>query len=265
MNIIRGGIIIPKTNVEVSSKYILQSVDNALRILDLLGEHPELGASEVAKLLGIGRTSAFRLLTTLERRKFINKGMNNKYRLGMKFPYLGSILLNRSSIIRTAHPYLEDLSHQVKENCNLVVLEDDYNVRFIDKVRSPSSLHMETFVGVARPAYCTATGKVLLAYLDEPAIEDYLENMHFKQFTDATIKNAQDFRAVLTEVRKLGYASNIGESEFGLIAYAAPILDLSGKAVAAISVAGPSERIQANREQIISSVKATAAQISNNL
>ena len=240
-------------------------MDNALRILDLLGEHAELGASDVSRLLSIGKSTAFRLLVTLENRHFIKKEVNNKYRLGMKFAYLGSISLNRTSIIRVAHPFLQELSTQVKENCNLVILEDDYNVRFIDKVKAPTSLRMETFVGITRPAYCTATGKVLLAFQSEKVLEQYLTSVSFEKFTDVTINNADHFRTILEQTRKNGYACNIGESEVGLIAYAVPVLDLSGRAMAAISVAGPTERMKLNKGDILNRLKTAAAGISNHL
>jgi DNA-binding IclR family transcriptional regulator len=248
-----------------TSNYILSSVDNALEVLDLLSNNYELGATEVGRILNIGKSTAFRLLTTLENRGYVKKGPNNKYRLGMKFAYMGSIVLDRMEIIKHSHPYLEELTKETNETTHLVILEEDNNVRFVDKVTSPSTIRMESFIGLKRPAYCTATGKVLLAYKDEDAINEYLKNTNFVQYTQYTVKNAEVLREILKQIRQDGYGTDINESEIGLTCYAAPILDPSGKAIAAISVSGPSERMFVNKQSLIVAIKSTAKKISNSI
>ncbi|MBA1335994.1 MAG: Transcriptional regulator, IclR family [Firmicutes bacterium] len=248
-----------------TSNYILSSVDNALEVLDLLSSNYELSATEVGRMLNIGKSTAFRLLTTLENRGYVKKNSNNKYRLGMKFAFMGSIVLDRMEIIKHSHPFLEELTKDTNETTHLVILEEDNNVRFVDKVTSPSTIRMESFIGLKRPAYCTATGKVLLAYKDENAINEYLKNTNFIQYTQYTVKNAEELREILMQIRKDGYGIDANESEIGLTCYAAPILDPSGKAIAAISVSGPSERMYINKQKLISSIKSTAYEISNSI
>lgn len=255
-------VLVNKVN---TSNYILSSVDNALQILDLLSTNYELSATEVGRRLNIAKSTAFRLLTTLESRGYVKKSTNNKYRLGMKFTYMGSIVLGRMEIIKYAHPFLEKLTKETNETTHLVILEEDNNVRFVDKVTSPSTIRMESFVGLKLPAYCTATGKVLLAYKDEDEIEEYLKTTNFVQYTQYTVKNAEELREILMQIRKNGYGVDANESEIGLTCYAAPILDPSGKAIAAISVSGPSERMYINRQKLISSTKSTASEISKSI
>jgi DNA-binding IclR family transcriptional regulator len=248
-----------------SSNYILNSVDNALEVLDLLSNNYELGTTQISRILNIGKSTAFRLLATLENKGYVTKGTNNKYRLGMKFSYMGSIVLDRMEIIKHSHPYLQELSKDTKETTHLVILEDDNNVRFVDKVIPASTIRMESFVGLKKPAYCTATGKVLLAYKDESFIEEYLRNTKFVQYTQYTVGGPKEFHEILKKIKQNGYSTDIDESEIGLTCYAAPILDPSGKAIAAISASGPSERMFDNKQRLIRSVMSTANKISNSI
>ncbi|MEG6615103.1 IclR family transcriptional regulator [Peptococcaceae bacterium 1198_IL3148] len=241
-------------------------MDNALLILDLLSKHEELGASEVARLMGMGKSTAFRLLSTLEGRRFVSKTENNKYRLGIHLVSIGSLVIHRMEIVRVVHPYLLNLSQQCNETAHLVVWNDDTRVQFIDKVQSSSSsIRMESMVGMCRRAHLTGTGKVLLAYQNEGAIEHYIKVVDFSPKTAHSITNGEQLLQSLEEIRRQGYGCDEDESEIGLTCFAAPIMDLSGHALAAISVSGPGERMNARRQELINLVKIAAAEISQSL
>lgn len=248
---------------EKSLIYILGSVDNALAVLDLLSENYELSTTEVSRMLNIGKSTAFRLLTTLENKGYVSKDANSKYRLGMKFTYMGSLVLERMEIIKHSRPYLQDLSKNTKETTHLVILEDDNYVRFLDKVVPASTIRMESFVGLKKPAYCTATGKALLSHKDENFIVEYINNTNFIQYTQYTIMNPKEFHNQLKEIKEKGYAEDLDESEIGLTCFASPILDPTGKAIAAVSASGPSERMLDNKRKLINSVMHAAREISN--
>jgi IclR family KDG regulon transcriptional repressor len=151
-------------------KYILQSVDNALAILQLLCHYEELNVTEIAHYMHMGKSTAFRLLATLEGRSFVDKIENSKYRLGIKLASIGGIVLNRMEIIRVAHPFLVKLTEQSVETSHLVILYNNTKVQFIDKVSSPSTIRMESRIGLVRSAHVIGTGKVLLAFQDEDFI-----------------------------------------------------------------------------------------------
>lgn len=249
-----------------NSIYILRSVDNALRLIDVLCEVEEIGVTELGKEMGISKSAAFRLLMTLKKWGYIRKNVSNdKYRLGMKFAYIGTIVSNRQEIIRYSRVYLEELSWDNKESAHLAIMEDDYNIRFLDKVIGGSLVHMESFVGAKKPSYCTGTGKVLLAYLPTKTILSYLENQDLERFTEHTITDKNKFLDELKKIRRQGYAVDNEEIEIGLTCYAAPIFDTAGDAIAAISLSGPTGRMKKNSKNIILSIKNASEKISQSI
>lgn len=245
------------------TNYILSSVDHALQIMDLLHKRSGIGVVEIAKEIGIGKSSAFRLLATLESREFVKKDAHSKYRLGFKFVQYSAVVLERFDIIQAAHPFLEDLCNSVGETAHLVVWDDDETVRFIDKVLSTAALRMDSYVGRAMPAYATSTGKVLLAHKSDVFIQQYLENVTITPFTENTCKTTKQLSGQLSAIRNKGYGVDSEEYEIGLTCYAAPVFDRDGKAIAAISASGPSWRVTANNKRIIEKLKNIAAEISD--
>ncbi len=246
-------------------QYVLQSVACALDVLDLLSNHKTLGVSEVATLLEIGKSTAYRLLQTLENRKYVSKDINSRYRLSIKFAYMGSIVLDRLEIVKLARPYLERLSEITNETVHLVVWTDDNNVRFVDKVVSKSTIRMESFVGLKKPAYCTATGKALLSHKSDGFLERYLKNIDFINFTNHTIKDAETLRNIIYNIREQGYSSDIDESEEGLTCFASAILDPTGKPLAAISTSGPTVRMLAKQHFLVEELTKIVEEISESL
>lgn len=244
-----------------NEQYILQSVDNALAIIDLLAKHEELSAAEVARLMEIGKTTAFRLLTTLENRKFLNKTDSNRYRLGVKLSSLGAIVLGRMDIIKLAHPYLINLTQLCEETTHLVIWDNDTMVQFIDKVSSPSSIRMESMVGLRRRAHMTATGKAMLAFQPQQFIDNYIKNVSFSPKTPYSIVTAQQLLENLEGVRRNGYACDADESELGLTCYAAPLFGVGDRVEAAISASGPTERMKSKKDFLIPLLQKTAQNI----
>lgn len=252
--------------IEFNSEYILQSVDHALQMVELLGAHAPMGVAEAAKLLGVGKSTAFRLLNTLEYRGFAKKDESAKYRLALKVAHLGSMVLDSFDIAKVAHPYLEELTRDVGETAHLVVLDENGNACFIDKVVCQnSSFRMESKVGAQKPAYSTATGKVLLAYRDGAYRQAYAEHTRFARFTEHTLHSGDALLAELADIRARGYGFDAEESEQGLFCIAAPVFDYTGQAVAAISASGLSGRMRKRRDEIIARVQETSQRISAEL
>ena len=248
----------------VKNAYILQSVDTALALLDFLCDHPNMGIADISRALSIGKSTAFRLLFTLENRGFIKKGPDLKYCLGPKFIRMGSLVLESFDIIRYARPFLIDLCNTVSETVHLVIWEEGTDsVRFIDKVLSAHTIRMQSFVGLIQPAYTTGTGKVILANRSDEFIEGYLQRVKLDEITPYTITDRDTLYQALMDIRQNGYGADINESEIGLTCYAAPIFGPSGNVIAAISASGPSERVDTKKELLISSVKEASKSISD--
>lgn len=249
---------------QIEEKYILQSVDNALSIIDLLCSHEELGATEIAKYMNLGKSTVFRLLSTLLAKGFITKDKNSQYSLSYKFAAIGKIVSSRSTLVNQIHPYLTKLTELTGETSHLVIWHSDTKIIFIDKVIGTSSIHMDSIIGFTRLAHMTGSGKVLLAYAEESVVQNYLDQATFACQTPNTISTRTELLTKLEEIRKQGYACDDEESEIGLTCFAAPIFQLE-KVMAAISISGPTTRMNANKDTFVETIKTLTRKISSQL
>lgn len=246
------------------SQYVLQSVSTALRILDLFIDHEELGATDVANMLGITRSAAYRNLVTLESEGYLRKQDNTKYRLDMKVISLGQTALQRNEIILKAKPFLQDMSHKCKETCLLAILKGDTQSEFIYKAVGSHMLKMDVAIGTSNFLHNSATGKSLLAHQSPEFINKYITKVDFKKITDKSIGSAKELLLQLEEIRNNRYSVDDEECDIGLTCYATPILSRSGHAVAAISCSGPTTRMEKKKESIIQMLWDTAEKIEQN-
>lgn len=252
-----------KMEESVKNPYLLQSVSNALSIIELLGQHEELSALEVSQLMGIGKATAFRLLYTLEQHNFVAKSSYAKYRLSIKLASLGEVVTRRMEITRIVHPYLEKLSHQFHETAHLVVWNSQTDVIVADRVIGSSPISYKTVTGFITPAHSAASGRVLLAYAEPEKIEAYLQEADFIQHNGLGLKNGAELRNLIQEIHSSGMAENEGDAILGLSAYAVPIFDNQGIAIASISVSGAQASLNAQKKQIISALKSCAQEIND--
>lgn len=248
-----------------NEKYILQSVANALDILDLLTAYEELSVPEIAKKSGLSKSSVFRLLATLEDRRFVSKTENARYRLDIKLVAIGTVVRNRMEIIRYAHPHLIELTKISGETSHLVIWDRGTNVRFIDKVISTSTIHTDSRVGFCRAAHLLGCGKVLLAYKSQKFQQAYMDMADFTPLTPNTIVDADRLRTELERIQRNGYACDMEESEQGLVCFAAPVRDFTGNVVAAISISGPAQRMLENQARNLNLIQQTARDISHTI
>lgn len=223
-------------------KAAIQSVDRSLAIL----EHLSGGASsvsEVAEALGIHKSTAFRLLATLETRGFVTQeAERGKYRLGMTLVHLAATVTADLDLGRLARPICKALSETAQETVNLAVLEQNQVIN-IDQVIGSSGVVSVNWTGRRNPIHCTSTGKVLLAYL--PDTKKYLENL--EPCTKYSVTDAKKLEEQLGDIHTHGYGFTIEELELGLSAVAAPIWSAKNDVIAAVCISGPSYRITKER------------------
>lgn len=248
-----------------NDKYLLSSVYNTLAVLDLLSKHKELGVAEIAKELDMGKASVFRMLYTLEKKEYVYKTTNAKYMLGIKFAHYGTLVLERQSNISSIKPFLQKLRDMHNETTHLAVLDDDYNIIFMDKEASNSTIQMTSRIGAKMPAYITGTGKVLLADRLNEELEKKIQTFNLAKRTEYTITDKDKLIDELKKIRSQGYGEDLEESEIGLVCYAAPVKDITGKAIAAISISGPAARMKQNKEELINSIRETAVYVSKSM
>jgi len=238
-----------RTSVKVvDSPYQVQVLDRALGILDLLaGENPELGLSEVSELTGLHKSTVHRLLQVLERHRLIEKlALNGKYRLGLRLFELGSKAMAQFDLRERAQPYLKRLVLETGETAHICILDGD-RMLSIANVESPRTLRTPSTVGHRTPLHCTSVGKALLAFLSEDEQIDLINQCELIDYTRHTITKPARLKAELKLIRQRGYALDDEEIEEGLRCVGAPVMDHSGRVVAAMSIAGPAFRLTDDR------------------
>lgn len=242
---------------------VLQSVDNALRIMEAMSESEyELGIAELSRNLGLGRSTVHRLITTLESRGFVTQNpVTAKYKLGIKIVTIGGTILQKIDIIKEARPYLEKLSRATGESSHLALLSGD-EIIFVDKVLGSNPAKMASVIGLRRPAYATATGKMLLAHLPEGQLKKWLNSVSIHRCTPFTLSNTDELSEQLEKIKGLGYSEDLQEMEEGLICFGAPIRNVSGEVFAAVSVSGAASRMMQSKQDLIVQVTKTAELIS---
>lgn len=245
-----------------------QSVERCLAVLcAFTPDRPTLGVSELAGDLGLNRSTAHRYVSTLARLGFLEQdGPTRKYRLGPRVLDLGFAMLGSLGLREIAAPHLRRLTDATGHTSNLAI-RDRTDVILIDRVRGrPGRHHQLEFtlhVGSRIPAYCSATGKVLLAFLPPRDLEGLLEHIDLVPRGPKTITDADALRAELEHVRHTGVAVNDEELESALRSIAAPVRARSGDVVAAINVSIPWSPVAMSElvTQLGPTVQATANEI----
>lgn len=247
------------------TRYNIRVLDRAFRILSLLTDGVPRTLAEIAEGIDLSPSTTFRMLSTLTYHGYIRRNeMTGQYQLGLACLELAQGYLSSDSLRRVALGELEALRNETKETVHLVVMEQ-MRVVYIEKIPGLHAIGIMTSgVGRQAPAYCTGVGKVLLAYQNEDHIRTYYQKHALTAYTDTTITNLDSLMAQLAEVRRQGYALDRGEHENEVRCVAAPIFDLSGRAVAALSISGPAQRMDPIDEntELIKKAKETARSIS---
>lgn len=236
----------------------IQSVDRALTVLSLLAAHGELGVTEIAAQLEVHKSTAFRLVTTLETHDLVEQHADRgKYRLGIGMLRLAGATSVRMDLVQASRPITQRLAEKAGETVNIAVLSDN-EALYIDQVLGSSVLQLHNWLGQRIPLHATSNGKVLLAHVSPGHFRE-LTDRPLRRFTDQTVTDLNVLRAVLEEVRQRGYATAVDEFEAGLTAVAAPIKGQDGVVVASLSASGPSFRIPGDRVADLAGLVTTAA------
>lgn len=227
------------------------SVDKALLIVKLLAEKGrDMKLTEIAEELDINKSTLHGLISTLKFHGFVDQDAKTQmYRPGLYLIDLGDIAARSLDIIRISLPIIETVRDRLQETVHIAKLHNDnMDVIYVNKKESKQSMRIFTSIGATNPSYCTGVGKVLLAYLDENALERLLQR-DFECYTPKTITDKEEFVRNLAACRRDGYAVDDEEYSIGLRCVAAPIFDHAGRAVYGISISGPTVRMTEEKMQ----------------
>jgi DNA-binding IclR family transcriptional regulator len=256
------------TKAQKSARYNIRVVDRAVSVLNALSDGKPRTLTELSKELDINSSTTFRLLATLRSHNLVqSEDSTGNYRLGLACLELSRAYHTGNELRQTALLEMKVLRDETMETVHLGVL-DDMEIVYLEKLEGLHAIGlMSSRVGRRAPAYCTGLGKALLAHSNPNFIQDNIEQINLQKYTDMTIISQVELLNHLEHIRRRGYALDMGEHEKEVRCVAAPIFDQYGKTVAAISVSGPSGRIDPieHNQDLIDRTLRAAYNISKNL
>jgi IclR family transcriptional regulator, KDG regulon repressor len=247
----------------------MKSLNKALDILEAFltsGEDP-IGLSDLAKMAGLNKSTASHIVSALVRRNYlIQLGSRGKYSLGMKFLNYSWVITQRIKIRDIAAQYLSKLNEQIGESVFLAVWDGE-NASFVESLPSKHQLQVIPDHGTNIPLYCSASGKIFLAFnKTEAELEEYFTKANIRAYTDNTITELENLKPHLSKIAQEGIAYSDAERYQEARSVASAIRDVEGKVTAAVGVVAPSIRFTRKRlHEITPDVKRCAFEISREL
>lgn len=244
----------------------MNALERGLTIVETLAlsDRP-LGVSEIGAAVGVDKSAVHRLLTILTARGYTEKDPESKrYRLSPKVIHLGQSVSAKVKLIEEARPFVREMAKITGQSAHLAVLRD-HRVVYLDEAVPNTSLRVDVPVGGLAPAYCTALGKALLSRLDDHQLSVYIDAVSLVAHTKRSLTSASALVSELADVRERGFAADDEEFTLGVYCLAAPVVDHTGAAVAALGVSGPKQQVARDRARVAEVVTTIAARLSRSL
>jgi IclR family pca regulon transcriptional regulator len=258
----------PPVDDDADNTLYVASVEKAFRVLEALNEVGRpIGLSGLVPLTGLGRSATQRFLFTLRSLGYVNQDQATKaYSLSARMLAFGRGYLSADSIRDRARPFLDAANQASGETVNLTILDRE-EVVYILRFPSHHVVSVNLAVGSRLPAYCTAPGRAMLAYLDPADAESILDRSTREKKTPYTVIGKASLLKILKRVREQGFCINDQEAFIGDLSIAAPVFDHTGKVVAAVNIAVPTPRWSVDRahEQLVPVVTKAAREITEAL
>lgn len=248
---------------------IVQTIERVDHLLENLSKSPQgLSLGELAGQVGLPKGTTHRLVSSLAYFNYVKQDpTDRKYKLGFKLVTFGNMVLDQIDLRSESRSFLFELAQKARETTHLAVLDHD-EALYIDKIQlSNEGLHMASRIGYRSPLHCTAVGKILLAHMPQAQILRIIEQKGLPRRTAHTWTDAGKLKSHLQHIIRQGYVLDNEEHSEGVRCVAAPVYDMDGSVVAAISISAPAVRVtlEIARKSIKELVIATAKKISNQL
>ncbi|MBS7220515.1 MAG: IclR family transcriptional regulator [Clostridiales bacterium] len=241
----------------------IQSLERAFAILELFQNNKsELSLKEISVSLNLNKSTTFGLVNSLTTLGYLLQNEDNqKYSLGLKILSLTNAVKTNNILIRASRPYLEELSAKYRETVHSAQ-ELNGSIVYLDKVEADTSIYINTQMGTKNYMHCTGVGKVLLAYKSPEELDMFLDQP-LKPLTFNTITDPDDFKKEMSKIHENGYSGDDEEIEIGLSCVAVPVMKAENKPGFAISLAGPTVRMNEHKKRgVVDDLKNTAAKLS---
>jgi len=237
----------------------MDSVKSVLRIIEAVATSPEIGVSDLSRQLRQPKTTVQRGLMTLHEAGWIRptNEPRRRWKITSKLFMLSRSAETEARLRRAALPIMQSLRDETQETTHLMVREERHLV-LIERVDSPLALRTVRDLGSRSPLHVSANGKAYLAHLTAREQEDYL-NGKLTALTENSKTDPDMIRRDLAQIRKLGYATNIGELDLHVHAVAAPVMNQEGSPIASMSISCPASRLPVEKMPFFGEKVAAAA------
>jgi DNA-binding IclR family transcriptional regulator len=230
-------------------KEVIQSISRGLTLLTVMAETTSpLSLTELSRKTKLSKSTIQRLTYTLETLEFLDRNQDTKkFRLGPQMTSIALSVVRNIDITRIALPYMQDTATDTGETVGIAILSEA-DVVYANFVKTTKIIVIDRKIGDRIPAYCSAAGKAILAFLPESLLESILQKMKWERFTPHTITNKKDLCRELERVRIRGFSTNKEEISLGAISVAAPVRNALGEVIAALNIMIPT--IRSSLEQL---------------
>jgi len=231
--------------IKEKSSLVIQSVDKAMRVFEFVcRSEKDARIVDISKSLGINKATVYRVLRTFVEIGYIEQNTDtDRYRATMKVMALGNHVMNKMEIRTLASGIIKELCEISGKSVHFSV-NDNNKAVIIEKVEALGSNKVSFHIGRSSELYSTGTGKVFLANMPLNELQSYLTSITLKAHTPMTIVDPTLLKRNLDEIQKSGFAIDRQENNVGISCVAGPVIDYSGKVVAAVAVTGPSSQVE---------------------
>ena len=225
-----------------------RSLTRVLGLFDTLADHPDgMTLADLSEVLESPKSSLLNLFRPLVADDFLCHA-NGHYKLGPAIYRLSSKIMQSWNFSGLIHAYVVELAKATHETVYLGVLDKNARlITYVDAIDSRHSIRYPITVGTTRPLYCTAAGRILLAYEDQEWVDEYIKTVPVERMTSRTITDRRQLRKQLAEIRESGISISVGELFEELGAIAAPVFGADGRIAAALAIGAPVEKLQTER------------------
>ncbi len=240
-----------------------RSLIRIMKLLEVMSSHGEsITLAKLSLLLECPKSSLLALLRPLVAKGYLYHE-NNYYRLGPSIYRLAADIISSRNFSRLIRPFMEKLVLLTKESVYLAVIDRAGQcVSYVEGIESPQGVRYTAPLGSPRPLYCSAAGRLLLAYEDENWREQYIKNVLLKRLTEKTLTNRKILKNELLKITDEQIAVSLGEAVPGAAGLAAPIFDSNSKVIAALLIGAPINRFKKNLPELKKMIREVATQSS---
>ena len=244
----------------------VQSIERALDIIEAVAANKNSSVlTEIAEKVGLHKSTAYRIISTLMHRSYLKKNADGTYKIGLKLIEAVSYYIDSLELQTEVRPYIAQITAKFGLTSHLGILEGD-KVVYIEKMDIFSNIKLYSQIGLRMHAYCSSLGKCLLANFSNTQLRSIMGRTEFTRFTPNTITTIEALQKEIDSVRQRGWAIDDEEFEIGHRCIGAPVYDYRGDIIAAISASGSTTILTDERiPEIVEYLKQTAAEISQNM